>query len=142
MSKIEENEYIAALRASGEDSEIKERKAVILAHNYQRPEIQDIADFVGDSLELSLCAAQTDAEIIVFCGVNFMAETAAILNPDKKVLIPDKNALCPMASMLPAELVKFYRQKYPKSKIVLYINSLLRQRLTVTLYAHQRTQLR
>jgi len=105
--------------------DLKEKKrAVILAHNYQRPEIQDIADFVGDSLELSLCAAQTDAKIIVFCGVNFMAETAAILNPEKKVLIPDRNALCPMAAMLPAELVKFYREKYPEAKIVLYINSL------------------
>jgi quinolinate synthase len=71
-----------------------------------------------------LCAAQTDAKIVVFCGVNFMAETAAILNPDKKVLIPDVNALCPMASMLPAELVRLYRRKYPKAKIVLYINSL------------------
>lgn len=102
----------------------REKKAIILAHNYQRPEIQDIADFVGDSLELSLCAAQTDARIVVFCGVNFMAETAAILNPDKKVLIPDVNALCPMASMLPAELVRLYRRKYPGAKIVLYINSL------------------
>jgi len=101
-----------------------EKRAIILAHNYQRPEIQDIADFVGDSLELSLCAAQTDAEIIVFCGVKFMAETAAILNPDKRVLIPDRNALCPMAAMLPAELVKFYREKHPEAKIVLYINSL------------------
>jgi quinolinate synthase len=102
----------------------KEKKAIILAHNYQRPEVQDIADFVGDSLELALCASQTDAKIIVFCGVSFMAETAAILNPKKKVLIPDKNALCPMATMLPAELIKHYRKKYPKAKIVLYINSL------------------
>jgi quinolinate synthase len=102
----------------------QEKKAIILAHNYQRPEIQDIADFVGDSLELSLCATQTDARIVVFCGVNFMAETAAILNPDKKVLIPDINALCPMASMLPAELVKLYRRRHPRAKIVLYINSL------------------
>ncbi|MEM1507741.1 MAG: quinolinate synthase NadA [Candidatus Bathyarchaeia archaeon] len=102
----------------------REKKAIILAHNYQRPEVQDIADFVGDSLELSLRAAQTDAKIIIFCGVNFMAETAAILNPDKIVLIPDINALCPMASMLPADLVKFYRRKYPKANIVLYINSL------------------
>lgn len=95
-----------------------------MAHNYQRPEIQDIADFVGDSLELSLYAAQTDAKLIVFCGVDFMAETAAILNPNKKVLIPDANALCPMASMLPADLVRLYRRKYPRAKIVLYINSL------------------
>ncbi len=102
----------------------KEKKAVILAHNYQRPEIQDIADFVGDSLELSLCATQTDAEVIVFCGVDFMAETAAILNPDKRVLIPDKNALCPMAAMLPGELVQLYRKKYPDAKVVLYINTL------------------
>jgi len=102
----------------------REKNAVILAHNYQRPEIQDIADFVGDSLELSLCAAQTDAETIVFCGVDFMAETAAILNPDKRVLIPDKNALCPMAAMLPGELVQLYREKYPGARVVLYINSL------------------
>ncbi|MEM2111522.1 MAG: quinolinate synthase NadA [Candidatus Bathyarchaeia archaeon] len=102
----------------------KKKQAVILAHNYQRPEVQDIADFVGDSLELSLCATQTQAKVIVFCGVNFMAETAAILNPDKKVLIPDRNALCPMASVLPANLVRLYRKKNPGAKIVLYINSL------------------
>ncbi len=102
----------------------KEKQAVILAHNYQRPEVQDIADFVGDSLELSLCATQTQAKIIVFCGVTFMAETAAILNSDKKVLIPDRNALCPMASMLPADLVDFYREKHPDARVVLYINSL------------------
>lgn len=100
------------------------RQAVILAHNYQRPEVQDIADFVGDSLELALCAAQTDAKVILFCGVDFMAETAAILNPEKTVLIPDKNARCPMAAMLPAELMKLYREKYPTAKAVLYINTL------------------
>jgi quinolinate synthase len=102
----------------------KKKRAVILAHNYQRSEIQDIADFVGDSLELSLCAAQTEAERIIFCGVNFMAETASILNPEKKVYIPDKNASCPMAAMLPAEIIPFYKKKYPDAKVVLYINSL------------------
>ncbi len=102
----------------------RQKEAVILSHNYQLPEVQDIADFVGDSLELSLCAAQTQDKIIVFCGVTFMAETAAILNPTKKVLIPDLNAVCPMAAMLPADLVKFYRETNPDSRIVLYINSL------------------
>jgi quinolinate synthase len=102
----------------------KEKNAVILAHNYQRPEVQDIADFVGDSLELSMRAAETDAEIIVFCGVTFMAETAAILNPDKKVLIPDKNALCPLAAMLPAELIRIYRRNHPNAQAVVYINTL------------------
>jgi len=102
----------------------KEKEAIILAHNYQRPEVQDIADFVGDSLELSLCASQSQAKVIVFCGVSFMAETAAVLNPEKKVLIPDRNALCPMAAMLPAELVRFYRTRYPEAKTVLYINTL------------------
>jgi quinolinate synthase len=102
----------------------KQKQAVILAHNYQRPEVQDIADFVGDSLELSMRAAETDAKIIAFCGVTFMAETAAILNPKKKVLIPDLNALCPMAAMLPAELVKVYRERHPGARVVLYINTL------------------
>ncbi|MEM2970434.1 MAG: quinolinate synthase NadA [Candidatus Bathyarchaeia archaeon] len=102
----------------------KSKQAVVLAHYYQRPEIQDLADFVGDSLELSIRASETDAKIIVFCGVTFMAETAAILNPEKKVLIPDVNALCPMAAMLPAELVRVYRKEHQDAKIVLYINTL------------------
>ncbi len=102
----------------------KDKQAIILAHNYQRPEVQDIADFVGDSLELSMYAAETNSKVIVFCGVNFMAETAALLNPQKKVLIPDRNAYCPMAAMLPAELVQLYRRNHPQARVVVYINSL------------------
>ena len=120
----EENETMSSNLIDKIQQLKKEKRALILAHNYQRPEVQDIADFVGDSLELSLCATQTEAKVIVFCGVDFMAETAAILNPDKRVLIPDKNALCPMAAMLPGELVQLYRKKYPNAKVVLYINTL------------------
>jgi len=100
------------------------KKFVILAHNYVRAEVQDIADFVGDSLELARRAVETDAEIIVFCGVDFMAETAAILNPDKKVLIPDLGAVCPMAQMLSPEDLKEAKEKYPDAEVVLYINTL------------------
>ncbi len=96
---------------------------MILAHNYQLPEAQDVADFVGDSLELAQKAANTKAEIIVFCGVRFMAETAAILNPDKKVLMPDSSAGCPMADMVDIKKIKELKRQYPKAAVVCYINS-------------------
>ena len=101
----------------------KEMDAVILAHNYQRAEIQDIADFVGDSLYLSRKAARVDAEVIVFCGVHFMAESAAILSPEKTVLLPDLNAGCPMAEMITPEALRVEKRKYPDAKVVCYVNS-------------------
>lgn len=101
----------------------KQRHAVILAHNYQRAEIQDLADFCGDSLGLSIEASKTDAEVIVFCGVRFMAETAAILSPDKTVLLPDKAAGCPMADMIDAEQVRKLKAEHPEALVVCYVNS-------------------
>jgi quinolinate synthase len=101
----------------------KEKNAVILAHNYQLPEIQDIADFVGDSLGLSIEAARTNAAVIVFCGVHFMAETAKILSPQKIVLLPDKNACCPMADMIDPEGLKSLQAKHPDAVTICYINS-------------------
>jgi quinolinate synthase len=100
-----------------------ERNAVILAHNYQPGEIQDIADFTGDSLALSVKAAATDADVIVFCGVKFMAETAAILSPGKTVLLPDKNAGCPMADMITSEQLRELKRKHPGALVVCYVNS-------------------
>lgn len=101
----------------------KERNAVILVHNYQRGEVQDIADFVGDSLELSQKAAATDAETIVFCGVHFMAETAAMLSPEKTVLLPDVHAGCPMADMITADRLREKKREMPAAAVVCYVNS-------------------
>ncbi len=101
----------------------KERNAVILGHNYQLGEVQDIADLVGDSLELSQKAAKTDADVIVFCGVHFMAETASILCPDRTVLLPDAGAGCPMANMITAEQLRQKKKELPKATVVTYINS-------------------
>jgi len=100
----------------------KERRAVILAHNYQRGELQDIADFTGDSLGLTQQAAKTDAKVIVFCGVHFMAETAAIMNPDKLVLIPDREAGCSLAAMISAESLRRWKAEHPGAVVVSYIN--------------------
>jgi quinolinate synthase len=103
----------------------EEKKAIILAHNYQRPEIQEIADYTGDSIELSRKAmTEKDAELIVFCAVDFMAESAAVLNPTKKVLLPSTGARCPMAQMLTVDEIKRARKEYPKAPIVLYVNTL------------------
>lgn len=101
----------------------KERNAIILAHNYQVPEVQDIADVVGDSYSLSKHAADTSSEVIVFCGVHFMAESAKILSPDKTVLLPVKSAGCPMADMVTAPKLRELKAKYPEAAVVCYVNS-------------------
>lgn len=101
----------------------RERRAVILAHNYCRAEVQDVADFTGDSLELARRATEVDADVIVFCGVYFMAETAAILNPGKTVLIPDPTAGCPMADMVTAAQLRELKAKHPSAAAVCYVNS-------------------
>jgi quinolinate synthase len=99
------------------------RDAVILAHNYQLPEVQEVADYVGDSLGLSRQAAATDAAAIVFCGVHFMAETAAILSPDKTVLIPDPRAGCSLASSITAAQLRAWKQEHPGAVVVSYVNT-------------------
>ncbi len=108
-------EEIAALKA--------EKNAIILAHNYCAGEVQDIADFTGDSLELARKATEIDAKVIVLCGVRFMAETAKILNPDKVVLIPDETAGCPMAEMIDADALRELKRAHPLAKVVSYVNS-------------------
>ena len=107
-----------------EIAELKqELRAIIIAHNYQRPEVQDIADFVGDSLELSRQCTEVNARTIVFCGVHFMAETAAILNPDRTVLLAEGSAGCPLADMISVDALREWKQRYPGASVVCYVNS-------------------
>src|SRR3954471_2370780 len=101
----------------------RQRNAVILAHNYERAEVQDVADYVGDSLGLSREAARTDADVIVFCGVHFMAETAAILSPQKTVLLPDMAAGCSLASMIDADQLRAWKAEHPGAVVVSYVNT-------------------
>ncbi len=101
----------------------KKRNAIILAHNYQRADVQDVADFVGDSFGLSQKAVASGADVIVFCGVDFMAESAAVLNPEKTVLMPELSAQCPMAAMITPEALKLEKQKYPDAAVVCYVNT-------------------
>lgn len=101
-----------------------EKNAVLLAHNYQRPELQEIADYLGDSLDLAMAARDTEADIILFAGVDFMAETAKMLNPSKKVIVPNLKARCTMAHQLPAELLREYREAFPEAAAAIYVNTL------------------
>jgi len=101
----------------------EKREAVVLAHNYQRPEVQDVADYLGDSLDLSRTAARTEAQVLVFCGVQFMAETAAILSPEKTILLPVREAGCPLADMATAEQIRQKRQEHPEAVVVSYVNT-------------------
>src|SRR5947209_18569905 len=101
----------------------RERNAVILAHNYERAEVQDVADYVGDSLGLSREAAKTKADVIVFCGVHFMAETAAVLSPQKIVLLPDRGAGCSLAATIDAEQLREWKAEHPGAVVVAYVNT-------------------
>jgi quinolinate synthase len=119
---LSRDELIAELQADIKRL-ARERNAVVLAHNYERPEIQDVADFVGDSLGLSREAAKTEAEVIVFCGVHFMAETAAILSPQKTVLLPDLAAGCSLASTIDAQQLRRWKAEHPGAIVVSYVNT-------------------
>jgi quinolinate synthase len=101
----------------------KKRNAIILAHNYQRPEVQDVADFVGDSLELARAASGVECDVIVFCGVDFMAESAKVLNPSRTVLFPEPNAQCPMAAMITATQLRLIKAEHPGVPVVCYVNT-------------------
>ena len=115
---IEDRDYINDIASLK-----KEKNAIVLAHNYQLPEVQDVADFIGDSLALSRYAAHTQAEIIVFCGVHFMAETASIICPNKRVLIPDLEAGCSLSSTINAEELKTWMKEHPDAIVVSYVNT-------------------
>ncbi|OQY43068.1 MAG: quinolinate synthase [Desulfobacteraceae bacterium 4572_87] len=119
MSKLENQEEIK----TSIKQLLKERNAILLAHNYEPPEIQDIADICGDSLELSIKASQTDADVIVFCGVHFMAETASILCPEKTILLPNANAGCPMADMITAKALVEKKMEMPDAVVISYVNT-------------------
>jgi quinolinate synthase len=110
----------------------KEKNAVLLVHNYQVPEIQVIADYLGDSLELCVEAQKTEADMIVFCGVDFMAETAAVLNPGKKVVMPSQKACCPLAAMLPVDRLLEAKRRNPGAPVVLYVNTLAEAKAEAT----------
>ncbi len=122
MSRIEDKDYQRELRRKIKQLK-QEKQAVILAHNYERPEVQEIADFLGDSLELSRAVTEIDAKIVVFCGVHFMAETASILNPEKTILLPVKEAGCPMADMINVKKLRDLKSRYPGAPVVCYVNS-------------------
>src|SRR5438046_7340805 len=122
VGTISREDVIAELQ--GEIKELaRSRNAVILAHNYERAEVQDVADFVGDSLGLSREAARTDADAIVFCGVHFMAETAAILSPQKHVLLPDLAAGCSLAATIDAQQLRDWKAEHPGAVVVAYVNT-------------------
>jgi len=120
--------YVERLKKEVRDL-CEKRRAVILAHNYQSPEVQDIADYVGDSLELARKAMNIDADVIIFAGVSFMAEVAAMLNEDKIILHPVKKAGCPLADFLDIDTVKKFKEKYPSAPFVLYINSYVKAKM-------------